>query len=68
MNVIIILFSHRMPSHAKNGPPAIHVISKASTTTTFENLEAAGAIMDDENEQTVKLSTVGRFLSQISHQ
>jgi hypothetical protein len=31
----IVIFSHRLPSHRKSGPPATHVISKASAMATL---------------------------------
>ena len=54
VHVSIVMFSHRMPSHAKKGPPATHVIPEASVAAALANLEAAGVVMgrdvDDDAE------------------
>jgi len=44
----IIKFSYRMPSHAKKGLHAIHVIPEASVAAALKNLEAVGVIMDPD--------------------
>jgi len=39
-----------MPSHAKKGPPTTHVIPEASVTAALENLEVAGAMLNQDIE------------------
>lgn len=46
VNVSIVLFFHKLPSHAKNKPLATHVILEASVIVTSANLQAAGAVMN----------------------
>ena len=51
VHVNIVLYSHRMPLHAKKGPPTSHVIPEASVAAAIANLEAAGAALDrDAND------------------
>ena len=51
VHVNIVLYSHRMPSHAKKGPPTSHVIPEASVVAAIANLEAAGVAIDrDAND------------------
>ena len=42
----IVMYSHRMPSHKKSGPPATHLIPEASVTAALANLESGGALLD----------------------
>jgi len=46
VHVNIVLYSHRMPSHAKKGPPTSQVIPEALVTAAIANLEAAGVAID----------------------
>jgi hypothetical protein len=46
----IVLFSHRLPSHRKSGPPATHVIPEASAAATMATLAAHGVAVDVEEE------------------
>jgi hypothetical protein len=43
----IVLFSYRLPSHRKSGPPAMHVIPEASAMAT---LAAHGVAVDAEED------------------
>jgi hypothetical protein len=43
----IVLFSHRLPSHRKSGPPATHIIPKASAMAM---LASHGVAMDVDKE------------------
>jgi hypothetical protein len=46
----IVLFSHRLPSHQKSGPPAMHVIPKASTAAAMATLASHGVAVDVDEE------------------
>jgi hypothetical protein len=46
----IVLFSHRLPSHQKSGPPAKHVIPKASAAAAMATLAAHGVVVDAEED------------------
>lgn len=50
VNVSILLFFQRMPSHAKKEPPPTHVILEASIGATLANIEAAGAVLEYEDK------------------
>ncbi len=44
--ISIVMFSHKMSSHAKKGSPATHVIPETFVAAALENLEAVGVVMD----------------------
>jgi hypothetical protein len=46
----IVLFSHRLPSHQKSGPPATHVIPEASAMATIATLASNGVAVDADEE------------------
>jgi hypothetical protein len=46
----IVLFLYMLPSHRKSGPPATHVISKASAAAAMATLAAHGVAMDTEED------------------
>jgi hypothetical protein len=50
VHVRIVLYSHRMPSHAKKGPPTSHLIPESSVIAAIANLEAVGAADDRDAE------------------
>lgn len=50
VNVSIVLFSHRMPTHTKNEPLPTHIIPKAFAIVALVNLKAAGALINHEDE------------------
>jgi hypothetical protein len=43
----IVLFSHKLPSHRKSSPPAMHVIPEASAMAT---LTSHGVVVDADKE------------------
>jgi hypothetical protein len=47
---VIVLFSHRLPSHRKSGPPATHVIPEASAVAAMATLAAHGVAVDAEED------------------
>jgi len=50
VHAAIVLYSHRMPSHQKKGPPATHLIPEASVTAALANLESGGAVLDCDGD------------------
>jgi hypothetical protein len=46
----IVLFSHRLPSHRKSGPPAMHVIPEASAAAAMATLATHGVAVDVEED------------------
>jgi hypothetical protein len=46
----IVLFSHRLPSHRKSGPPVTHVIPEASAAAAMAMLASHGIAMDADEE------------------
>jgi hypothetical protein len=50
VNASIVLFSHRMPLHAKKGPPATQIILEAFVAAALGNLQAFGAVMEHNIE------------------
>jgi hypothetical protein len=39
-----------MPSHAKKGPPATHIIPEGSVVAPLANLQAVGVVMEQDIE------------------
>ena len=48
VHINIVLYLHRMPSHAKKGPPTSHVIPEALVIIVIANLEATGITVDGD--------------------
>jgi hypothetical protein len=46
----IVLFSHRLPSHRKSGPPAMHVIPEAFAAVAMATLASHGVAVDVDEE------------------
>jgi hypothetical protein len=46
----IVLFSHKLPSYRKSGPPTMHVIPEASAAAAMTTLAAHGVAMDAEED------------------
>jgi hypothetical protein len=46
----IVLFSQRLPSYQKSGPPAMHVISEPSAMAAMATLATHGVVVDAEEE------------------
>lgn len=53
MHCKIVMFSYRMPSHAKNGPPTTHKIPEASVIAALANLESHSIVIDWDNDDSV---------------
>ena len=57
----IVLFSYKLPSHRKSGPPATHVIPEASAVAAMAMLAFHGVVVDaDEEWETEAPSHCGR--------
>ena len=48
VHINIVLYLHRMPLHAKKGPPTSHVIPEALVIIVIANLEAMGVTFDGD--------------------